>query len=50
MNNFRAEELVETHEDCTLLFADVAGFTAYSSSVEPSDVVKMVSALFTDFD
>lgn len=34
----------------TLLFADVAGFTAYSAGVEPDQVVKMVSALFIEFD
>jgi len=27
--------LVDKFEDATLLFADIAGFTAYSSSVEP---------------
>ena len=33
-----------------MLFADVAGFTAYSANVEPAQVVEMVSALFTKFD
>lgn len=34
----------------TLLFADIAGFTKYSSSVEPGEVVKMLRYLFTEFD
>lgn len=37
-------------DDVTLLFADVAGFTAYSAGVEPDAVVKMVSSLFIEFD
>ena len=34
----------------TILFADVAGFTSYSASVEAEQVVVMVSALFSKFD
>ena len=34
----------------TLLFADIAGFTKYSSSVTPEQVVKMLRDLFTEFD
>mmetsp|Transcript_42776 Transcript_42776/g.49579 ORF Transcript_42776/g.49579 Transcript_42776/m.49579 type:complete len:2326 (+) Transcript_42776:18-6995(+) len=43
-------DILDVFEEVTLLFADVAGFTAYSSKVEPSKVVDMVSALFTKFD
>lgn len=28
--------LIDSFEDATLLFADIAGFTEYSSRVEPS--------------
>ena len=34
----------------TLLYADIKGFTAYSNSHTPSEVVELVSQLFTDFD
>lgn len=34
----------------TLLFADIAGFTKYSSSVTPEEVVRMLRDLFTEFD
>ncbi len=34
----------------TLLFADISGFTKYSSSVTPEEVVKMLRDLFTEFD
>ena len=32
------------------MFADIAGFTKYSSSVTPEDVVNMLRNLFTEFD
>jgi len=37
-------------DDVTILYADIKGFTDYSASVEPRDVVNMLSALFTKFD
>ena len=40
----------ETLENATLLFADIAGFTKYSSQNEPIKVVNMLRQLFTDFD
>lgn len=42
--------LVDQFEDATLLFADIAGFTEYSSKVEPEQVVNMLRNLFTEFD
>lgn len=33
-----------------MLFADIAGFTKYSSSVEPEEVVNMLRILFQNFD
>lgn len=40
----------ETVENVTLLFADIVGFTEYSSSKTPEEVVTMLSKLFTSFD
>jgi len=37
-------------ENTTVLFADIAGFTKYSSSVEPETVVDMLRNLFSNFD
>ena len=34
----------------TLLFADIVGFTQYSSDKSPTEVVEMLSKLFTSFD
>jgi len=43
-------ELVDVFEDVTILFADIAGFTKYSSQVEPEQVVNMLKKLFYEFD
>jgi len=43
-------ELTDLFHEVTLLFADIAGFTKYSSSVKPEDVVIMLRSLFTEFD
>ncbi|KAM3142048.1 hypothetical protein pb186bvf_005921 [Paramecium bursaria] len=42
--------LTEIFDDVTLLFADIAGFTEYSSSVQPEQVVQMLRKLFMEFD
>lgn len=33
-----------------MLFADISGFTSYSSKSKPEDVVKMLRELFNEFD
>lgn len=43
-------QLIEKLNDVPILFADIAGFTKYSSSVSPSEVVLMLRKLFTEFD
>jgi phospholipid-translocating ATPase len=43
-------EYTDEYKDVTILFADIKGFTDYSSRNPPETVVKMLSALFTDFD
>lgn len=45
-----ATNLIDSFEDVTILFADIAGFTKYSSSVSPMQVVEMLRGLFTEFD
>ncbi|CAD8108619.1 unnamed protein product [Paramecium sonneborni] len=50
LSNNQREVLVEQLEEATLLFADIAGFTEYSSRVEPEQVVNMLRNLFTEFD
>jgi len=43
-------DIGETYKNVTMLFADICGFTAFSSGKKPSEVVKMLSELFMDFD
>lgn len=43
-------ELTERLEGVCLLFADIVGFTAWSSDKAPVEVVGMLSELFTQFD
>lgn len=50
LNNSVNFKIGELYENVTLLFADIVGFTAYSSGKTPSEVVTMLSELFTDFD
>eukprot|EP00362_Geleiidae_sp_MMETSP1317_P001134 CAMPEP_0201284434 /NCGR_PEP_ID=MMETSP1317-20130820/74068_1 /ASSEMBLY_ACC=CAM_ASM_000770 /TAXON_ID=187299 /ORGANISM="Undescribed Undescribed, Strain Undescribed" /LENGTH=91 /DNA_ID=CAMNT_0047604577 /DNA_START=1 /DNA_END=276 /DNA_ORIENTATION=- len=40
----------ERHENVPLLFADIAGFTAFSSTRMPKEVVTMLSGFFEKFD
>ena len=49
-NPSRKLELIDRFSNVTLLFADIAGFTKYSSSVSPEQVVTMLRNLFTEFD
>ncbi|KRX00071.1 Adenylyl cyclase class-3/4/guanylyl cyclase [Pseudocohnilembus persalinus] len=49
-NPLGKSELTEKYETCTILFADIAGFTKYSSSVKPDQVVQLLRKLFIEFD
>lgn len=42
--------LTDYIETVTILFADIAGFTQYSSKVDAENVVFMLRRLFTEFD
>ncbi len=47
----REETLIADHHDnVTVLFADLVGFTAYSSSHSATEVVQMLDGLFGSFD
>lgn len=42
--------IADRHPEVTVLFADVAGFTPWSSRQEPEDVVSLLEKIFSRFD
>lgn len=47
---YESKAVCESAENVTLLFADIVGFTSYSSEKQPTVVVDMLSKLFSSFD
>jgi len=45
-----APPIADLYNDCTVLFADIAGFTAWSSEREPTQVFQLLESIFSDFD
>jgi|GEM_PF-68145 len=52
-----AEELKQDHhliadrfEEATILFADIVNFTGFSSSIPPTDLVRLLNQIFSEFD
>jgi class 3 adenylate cyclase len=42
--------IADLHEHVTILFADLAGFTPYASSITPNELVSMLNDIFQAFD
>lgn len=42
--------LPERHSNCSVLFADIVGFTSLSERLKPEELVGMLSQVFTRFD
>ena len=49
-NSGGSNQIVDIIDNVTILFADIAGFTKYSSSVSALEVLSMLRELFTEFD
>ncbi|EAR91052.3 adenylate/guanylate cyclase domain protein (macronuclear) [Tetrahymena thermophila SB210] len=49
-NQAKTINLIDNFDNVTILYADIAGFTKYSASVRPENVVFMLRELFTKFD
>lgn len=55
LNNFLDDKInnvgiCDKIDNLTILFADIAGFTEYSSKVKPEEVLVMLKNLFVEFD
>jgi adenylate cyclase len=47
----RADQVIaDKHEEASILFADMAGFTAWASATAPVDLVRFLNEVFTAFD
>jgi adenylate cyclase len=47
----RVETIIaDKYEDASILFADMAGFTARASDTDPDDLVQFLNRVFTEFD
>ena len=47
----RDEEVIaDKYDDASVLFADMAGYTASASDTDPDDLVQFLNRVFTDFD
>jgi adenylate cyclase len=47
----RADQVIaDKHEDASILFADMAGFTGWASATAPIDLVRFLNEVFTAFD
>ncbi len=42
--------IADSHEEVTILFADIVGFTKMTSSMPPAELVDLLSQLFSRFD
>lgn len=42
--------IAERHDDCTILFADLVGFTEHSRAIEPEQLVRELNGIFSAFD
>jgi hypothetical protein len=45
-----SKPIADLFKDCTVLFADIAGFTAWSSVREPSQVFVLLETVYAAFD
>ncbi|GKZ01341.1 hypothetical protein MPSEU_001085100 [Mayamaea pseudoterrestris] len=45
-----AKTIADLFPECTVLFADISGFTAWSSTRDPSQVFQLLEAIYNSFD
>jgi adenylate cyclase len=42
--------IADKHEEVTVLFADIAGFTRFASKIDPQNLVALLDTVFSEFD
>ena len=50
LKNRAGEEIAEAYPDASVLFADMAGFTARASDTTPAELVRFLNGVFTGLD
>lgn len=46
----KEQTIAEGFESCTVLFADIVGFTIFSEKTSPQDLVDLLNRIFSEFD
>jgi class 3 adenylate cyclase len=49
-NEANSQPIADLFPNCTVLFADIAGFTAWSSAREPTQVFMLLQSVYQAFD
>lgn len=47
---FQEEVIADNYQSATILFADIVGFTQFSSGIPPQELVRVLNIYFTEFD
>ncbi len=47
---YAQQTIADSYDDVSVLFADIDNFTAFSSRISPTEQVKLLNQLFSDFD
>ena len=50
LKNEGTDVIADRHDEASILFADLEGFTAQASDMTPEDLVRFLNRVFTDFD
>jgi len=50
LKNNPEQSIADRHADVSIMFVDVAGFTAMSANQDPAETVNMLNTLFSEFD
>lgn len=47
---FQEEVIADNYQSATILFADIIGFTQFSSGISPQELVRVLNIYFSEFD